>query len=194
MANTITAKVAAVADETTLVLNAGTQNGVREGMVFAIVAEQQEVVDPDSGESLGNWEVVKARVVVEHVQERMCTVRSPLKPGVDASGTLSTQMVRHSYGLYSQDRAGRTGLEVHQTGLLGKTKPRPIQVGDLARSIAVEPSPLPTPDGDDNPTAPDLPSGTYAMTATEEEQSSGTQDVSGQEEGAETPSAEESDT
>ena len=60
MQQSIIAKIAAIVDDTTLILNVGAEHGVVEGMVFAIVAEQQEIADPDSGESLGNWEVVKA--------------------------------------------------------------------------------------------------------------------------------------
>ena len=74
MTDTIVAKVAAVMDDTTLVLNAGSHMGVKEGMLFDVVAEHQEITDPDTGESLGRWEVAKARVVVTHVQENMSTV------------------------------------------------------------------------------------------------------------------------
>ena len=169
MPENISAKVAAVADETTLVLNAGSEHGVSEGMVFAIVAEQQEISDPDSGESLGNWEVVKARVVVEHVQERMCTVRSPLRQEIDTSGTLSTMMVRHSFGAYGSAAGDRASMQVRATGLAGRPKVRPIEVGDRARLVMEEsrqpPAVGPSPE---QPVAPDLPSKTYATAATAE--------------------------
>ena len=146
MPESISAKVAAVADDTTLVLNVGYEQGVSEGMVFAIVAEQQEISDPDSGESLGNWEVVKARVVVEHVQERMCTVRSPLRQEIDTSGTLSTMMVRHSFGVYGTAPGDRARLVSEQQG------PPPPAAATAA----------------DQPVAPDLPSKTYSTAATAE--------------------------
>ena len=169
MPETISAKVAAVADETTLVLNVGLEQGVSEGMVFAIVAEQQEIADPDSGESLGNWEVVKARVVVEHVQERMCTVRSQLRQEIDTSGTLSTMMVRHSFGAYGSAAGDRASMQVRATGLAGRPKVRPIEVGDRARLVIEEsrqpPAEAPSPE---QPVAPDLPSKTYATAATAE--------------------------
>ena len=65
MSERIVAKVAAVMDDTTLVLSAGSEQGVSEGMLFDIGAQHQEIADPDPGESLGQWEVAKARVVVE---------------------------------------------------------------------------------------------------------------------------------
>ena len=117
MTDTIVAKVAAVMDDTTLVLNAGSHMGVKEGMLFDVVAEHQEITDPDTGESLGRWEVAKARVVVTHVQERMSTVRAPLVVEAETSGTLSTLMVRHSFGLYGEREGNRNPLDVRTGGM-----------------------------------------------------------------------------
>ncbi|MDE2807469.1 MAG: hypothetical protein OXN90_03550, partial [Gemmatimonadota bacterium] len=71
MSAPIEGKVAAIIDDTTLVLNVGSEQGVQEGMAFAIFASHGEIEDPDSGQSLGRWEAVKARVVATHVQERL---------------------------------------------------------------------------------------------------------------------------
>ena len=57
----IEGKVAAVIDDTTLVLNIGSEQGVVEGTVFAIFATHGQIVDSDSGEALGLWEMVKAQ-------------------------------------------------------------------------------------------------------------------------------------
>jgi len=164
MSDAITGKIAAVIDDTTLVLNVGSNDGAREGMVFAVVSAHQDIADPDSGESLGLWESVKARVVVSHVQERMCTARSFLREEVDASGTLSTLMVRHSFGLYGGRRDDRQSLDVQATAALGRPKTQPIQVGDLARSVAVETSAEDT-EVASGATAADLPSQAYAPAA-----------------------------
>ena len=95
MSDVITGKVAAIIDDTTLVLNVGYEDGVKEGMAFAVFAEQRDIQDPDTGESLGKWEMGKARVAVVHVQARMCTVSSPLLAPEDSGGsrTLSAMMV-----------------------------------------------------------------------------------------------------
>ncbi len=169
--SSVVGKVAAVVDGTTLVLNVGGEQGVTEGMVFAIAAQYQEISDPDTDESLGNWEVEKARVVVSHVQERMCTVRSPLTPAVAPIGTLSTMMVRHSFGLYGNHGEDRQSLEVRTSGLAGRPRSQPIQVGDVARSVEVAEPPTAvaeTPQSgiadNNSPAAPDLPSSTYEAT------------------------------
>ncbi|MBT4611135.1 MAG: hypothetical protein HOM68_19440 [Gemmatimonadetes bacterium] len=134
---TITGKIAAVIDATTLVLNIGQQHGVREGMLFAIVAAHQQIADPDSGEDLGHWEIVKARVMVTHVQQRMCTAQPPLSPDVSTSGTLSEMMVRHSFGRYGErsELGERERLEVVQGDIVGRPRTSPIAVGDAVRLV-----------------------------------------------------------
>ena len=68
----IEGKVAAIIDDTTLVLNVGSEQGVQEGMAFChFCLARGRIEDPDSGQSLGRWEAVKARVVATHVQERL---------------------------------------------------------------------------------------------------------------------------
>jgi len=165
MTDSIRGKVAAIIDDTTLVLNVGSTQGVCEGMVFAIVSEHQEIVDPDTGESLGSWEVPKARVVVTHLQERLCTVRSPLRQEVEVPGTLSTMMVRHSFGLFGDRHDDRHSLDVRRTGLAGRPQLEPIQVGDQARSVGVQEQVETAPAGTDATSALDLPSQTYTASA-----------------------------
>jgi hypothetical protein len=131
----LTGKVAAVVDPTTLVLNLGHQDGVRPDMVFAIVSTHHEVRDPDSGEVLGQWEMVKARVVVTHVQERICTVRSLPQVGETPPGTLSAMMVQHSLGHYGQRAEERERLAVRAGDLGGRPRSQPVAPGDLARLV-----------------------------------------------------------
>lgn len=160
MPDPITGRVAAIVDDTTLVLNVGARDGVHEGMLFAVVAEHQEIRDPDTGESLGRWESVKGRVVVTHVQPRMATARSPLADvPPEATGTLSGMMVRHSFGLYGKHEEDRQRLDVRTGAVAGRPRTPPIEVGDAVRSVSLEglgePPPRPAP-------APDLPSETYS--------------------------------
>ena len=138
MSTPIEGKVAAVIDDTTLVLNVGREQSVHEGMAFAIFALHGEIEDPDSGESLGRWEVVKARVVATHVQTRLCTVRSPVGGDVPVVGDtrpLSTMMVEHSVARATGQEQWQR-LEVRGTDIRGRPQNQPIAVGDGARSLA----------------------------------------------------------
>jgi len=141
MDKVISGKVAAIVDDTALVLNVGYQQGVCEGMVFVIFAEQADIVDPDTGEPLGRWEMVKARVAVTHVQERMCTVQAPVvveEQVTDGTRPLSARMVEHSLGHYGERGEEWKRLQVRATDVGGKPQDQPIAVGDGARSIVVE--------------------------------------------------------
>ena len=163
--SSVVGKVAAVVDGTTLVLNVGGEQGVTEGMVFAIAAQYQEISDPDTDESLGNWEVEKARVVVSHVQERMCTVRSPLTPAVAPIGTLSTMMVRHSFGLYGARERDRQRLEVGGSSVTGRPRTQPIEVGDTIRSVSFEGLSTEVRTAGATEAASDLPSQSYTASS-----------------------------
>ena len=138
MSTQIVGKVAAIIDDTTLVLNVGAEHGVVEGMAFAIFASYGEIVDPDSGESLGSWEMVKARVVATHVQPRMCTVRAPAvgnAPTVGDTRPLSAMMVEHSVSSAKEEGEWER-LEVRGVDISGRPQAQPIAVGDGARVLA----------------------------------------------------------
>ena len=168
MNDSISGKVAAVIDDTTLVLNLGRESGVQEGMLFAIVSDHHDVADPDSGESLGKWEFVKARVLVTHVQEKMCTVRSPLAAaGEETTGTLSAMMVRHSFGLYGSHKEARQSLAVRAGDVSGQPTAKPVAIGDIARVISIAEAAAPEANSSIPPTSKseDLPSAAYAQSA-----------------------------
>jgi hypothetical protein len=69
-------KVAKILGKGEVVLNRGRMHGVRQGMVFEIFApEGEEVWDPDTGETLGTVEDVKAKAEVTEVKERLAIAR-----------------------------------------------------------------------------------------------------------------------
>ena len=69
-------KVAKILGSNEIVLNRGRNDGVRTGMVFEVFApEGEEVWDPDTGETLGTVEDVKAQAEVTEVKERLAVAR-----------------------------------------------------------------------------------------------------------------------
>lgn len=69
-------KVAKILGNREIVINRGRTGGVRQGMIFEIfAAEGEEVWDPDTGETLGTVEDVKAKAEVTEVQERLSIAR-----------------------------------------------------------------------------------------------------------------------
>lgn len=69
-------KVAKILGKGEIVLNRGSAHGVRKGMLFEIFApEGEEVWDPDTGETLGTVEDVKAKAEVTEVKDKLAVAR-----------------------------------------------------------------------------------------------------------------------
>jgi hypothetical protein len=73
---TQTATVAKVIDEYTVIINKGSTDGVRDGARFLIYGLGDEILDPETNESLGNLELVRGIGSAIHVQEKMATIKS----------------------------------------------------------------------------------------------------------------------
>src|SRR5215210_3416907 len=72
----IEGKVAKVLGNNEIVINRGRGQGVRQGMLFEIFApEGEEVWDPDTGETLGTVEDVKAKAEITEVKEKLSVAR-----------------------------------------------------------------------------------------------------------------------
>jgi hypothetical protein len=85
---TVEGKVAKVLGNNEVVLNRGREHGVRHGMVFEIFApEGDEVWDPDTGETLGTVEDVKAKAEVTEVKERLSVAK--LQAGENPFGAMN---------------------------------------------------------------------------------------------------------
>ena len=73
---TVEGKVAKILGKGEVVLNRGRSHGVRQGMLFEIFApEGEEVWDPDTGETLGTVEDVKAKAEVTEAKEKLAVAR-----------------------------------------------------------------------------------------------------------------------
>lgn len=70
------AKVLRVESPTTVVINAGSSNGVEVDSAYLIVGLGDMIKDPDSGEEIEQLEVVRGRAKAVHVQERIATLES----------------------------------------------------------------------------------------------------------------------
>lgn len=59
-----------------LVVNKGEREGVVKGQKVVLYRIGEEIKDPITGESLGKVEIILGKGIVEHVQEKICTVRT----------------------------------------------------------------------------------------------------------------------
>lgn len=124
----IQTKVARILSPTEVVLAAGENEGVRTGMTFVIYALSDEIKDPDSGESLGQLELVKGRVKVTHAQAKMSVAETEtrvIKQRVDMFETFN--LVREVSKIVADQ------LKVE--GAKPITSDPTVREGDLARSL-----------------------------------------------------------
>lgn len=84
-------KVAQILNSRELVVNIGTADGVREGMIFAVLGpEPLEVEDPDSGEVLDTVDREKVRVKAIEVRPTItiCATYRTYSSAIGVSATL----------------------------------------------------------------------------------------------------------
>ena len=138
MSHTIEGKVAKILSERHLVVNLGAMHGVKPGVVFAILAEGDEVKDPDTSEVLGRWEMPKGQVVVTNSQERLSTCEA-CGPGAEKDDVdprtrvLSADMT--DLAMRPENVSGRKSkLNVNRRDVSGMPQIGPISVGDKVRA------------------------------------------------------------
>lgn len=90
MTERIEAKVARVNSEMELIINKGSDAGVEEDMVFRVKGTPSEVLDPDTGESLGLVSGVKVFVKVREVTDKFSIARTFRRQRVNVGGSGST--------------------------------------------------------------------------------------------------------
>ncbi len=127
----IETKIAQIIDATRVVLAAGEEQGVREGMEFVIYELGPEIFDPETKESLGRLELMKGRVIVSHAQEKLSTARTP-----------SFSRLRFPLGLRDLEVLDREKLNV-ETRAMEYDERLTVRVGDRARSVDVDAEPAP---------------------------------------------------
>ena len=137
MVTALEGKIAQILSESVVVINIGAMQGCRPGMVFVILAEGDDVTDPDSGETLGKWELPKGQLRAAHVQEKISVceaiqVHEKKDEGVDPSTlTLSASMIAVS--MPGQRKSAK--LNVRQADIAGMPDIPPVKVGDKVRSL-----------------------------------------------------------
>jgi hypothetical protein len=146
MTKIIEGKVANILDEYSIVINVGRNNGVTEGMTFAVfVQSSDEIKDPDSGEILGTLENVKDYVYAAHIQDKFatCVAKEIKKTPEDGEGsgaqTLSGAMMAESMSKRPRGTKIRTErLNVNTSQISGVPQLGPISVGDRVRAVDIK--------------------------------------------------------
>lgn len=122
-------KVLRVIDEYNLVINAGSDDNIKETSRFLIYELGDDLIDEETGENFGPLEIVKGTGKILHLQQKICTVTSSMivenKP---------TKKIVRKLGLISP----LGGVETEELFPDGTSERRPFlspSAGDLARLI-----------------------------------------------------------
>lgn len=75
----ITARVIRIISTKQLIFNAGEQDGVRRGQRFRVHSQPESIIDPDSGELLGEYRVTKVTVEPDRVFPRFTIASQPYR-------------------------------------------------------------------------------------------------------------------
>jgi len=122
-------KVIRIFDESTLLVNIGSKEGLKVGERIFVIETGEEITDPGTGESLGRLEKVKAELVAADVQERISVLKTAMVRRADSNMPLSARMVRDS--VRSEDTQGK--MTVAPGEISGLPSSSPVRVGDAVR-------------------------------------------------------------
>ena len=143
-------KVAKILGNNEVVINRGRGDGVRQGMLFEIFApEGEEVWDPDTGETLGTVEDVKARAEVTEVKDRLSVARLKNMGAESPFGAMDIgDMQQNLQRIFGQMFGDDVRIQGFGTSGSGEDEPdmesmfgeplkdlSQVQVGDAAREI-----------------------------------------------------------
>jgi hypothetical protein len=127
-------KVVKILSDTAVVLGVGANQGVGEGHAFVIFEPGEEIIDPETKESLGSLEIVKGRVKVAHVMPQMCIARTERRT-VTRTKTVSPLATVGFFPReekYDVEVVEKLNVETVDEDFERK---KTVRVGDLARSV-----------------------------------------------------------
>ena len=132
-------KVARVVSPTELILAAGADDGVQEGMEFVVYSLSDMVYDPETQEDLGRIEIVKARLIAAHGQEKITIARTKskvVKRVIDPMGEMFN-LITGSGSAYARrevfEEVSEKMTVAHEAAI--PASDLVVRVGDLARTV-----------------------------------------------------------
>jgi hypothetical protein len=126
-------KIARILGPTRVVLAAGAEQGIKEGMEFIIYELSDPISDPETNESLGRLELHKGRVRVIHVQEKLSTATTLPKKVYQPSFLEATVPFIPREGRWVE---GYERLPIDESEATPEEPDLKVRIGDLVRSVS----------------------------------------------------------
>lgn len=135
----MSARVIRIFDRRRLAVNLGTNDGVQRKDKLLIYTPDSDIVDPESGESLGTYRRLKATVFVSEVFERFCIAMPPQKREQVALPSPPNVQLPGLFGPRTETRLVPGQLEVSDSQIEPLPTGGSVQVGDMVeRELVVE--------------------------------------------------------
>ena len=122
----IEGQITKVPNPYTVVINRGDIHGVEEDMRFIIYRIGDDIIDPETGDSLGELEYVKAKVKITYVAEKY-SIAETYKQELKSS--LFGNMV--GSGLYERKKLAKDPADFYDPNEFII----PVEIGDLTKQI-----------------------------------------------------------
>jgi hypothetical protein len=108
-------------------------------MVFIVYALSDMVFDPETGADLGRIEIVKARLVAAHVQEKMTIARiqsKTVKRVIDPLSIMAQRLAGAAMcGRHAVNEVVHQEMAIHRADAVSLPN-LAVSVGDLARTVS----------------------------------------------------------
>ena len=130
-------KVIRIINDKTILINLGSEEGVKIGTKFAIIGPGEEIIEPETGKSLGPIMLEKARVVVRQVEPEFCRASTPIRTvkyptSMDRMAELYASMA----GLAGRTVRQQDSLPVDESDIHPLTEEASkVKVGDSVREV-----------------------------------------------------------
>lgn len=125
------ATVVSINDPYTVAINRGSSHGIRHGQKFLVYGlSDEEIIDPETNQSLGRLEIVRGTGAVIHVQEKLATIETSRRSKKNRTITRSSKQ-RGVFSLYPDQGDTVETIEGEET-YVAFDDPK---VGDKARPI-----------------------------------------------------------
>lgn len=112
-------KVAGIIDDQRVIINRGTEHGIKIGQRYLVLSIGEELFDPDTNESLGCVEIIKGKGEITHVQARMSTLQT----------TDTHEIKRRSTGFLAIAGLNETVIEKEPKAFIDP------KIGDIVRKL-----------------------------------------------------------
>ena len=118
-------KIVRIVNDRNIVINAGNDQGLKEGDILEVFVPGEEIIDIDTGELLGTLDIIKAKLEIKNLYEKMSLCHN--------AQTSTKNVLYESAFLFSKTTRLPLDVDMTQAQKLNITSDNVLRLGDLVR-------------------------------------------------------------